>query len=294
MNLPKSSNLFNYTKIKDFYECPRKGFLLHKERIASKTLPKPLKIGGLVHTGHEFYAKATSPLGSHSKEEAIGIGLLQMKKDDYCQTDEDYEESARLLHPFLLHPSLTEFEIIEADQTKIIQLDSNTFWTIKPDSILRHVLTKDLRLGEIKTTTGYGPKLQQMYHKDIQPWSYVAGEKLIKEYDLSYIQMFIITKTKEVKVYSEPIPISKLRVSHALTHIIEGIKYIKRIEEGNFYQCNRNQCITFRGECIFNPLCDYDNTSATYREVMNNLYKPYNPEEHLHLEEVEIIHKAGL
>jgi len=169
-----------------------------------------------------------------------------------------------------------------------------TDWVVKADFELEFELDGEW-VGDLKTTSGYGPAVAKYYHNAPQTKTYF---KILQDEkpSLKGTKIFIVTKTKQPRCELETILVTESDKVQAQLFIEQACSKLDTLE-ARFQQIgsaaftrSMTNCIdqlTGR-ECPYIPICINQIKSQAYLdELLNTWYLNSDPDDHLELKEGE-------
>lgn len=178
--------------------------------------------------------------------------------------------------------------------------DFFTHWCVKADMVFED--DEGRWIGDLKTTSAYGPSVAKYYHTAPQTKAYFWILQQLMP-DLRGTKIFVVTK-KAVRCEVETVLLTDQDKHQAELFVTEAVKEITEHEarsrgliehiDGSTEEASdptrfprrMTRCLDYFGkECPYIPICIEKIKSQEYlNEVLSNWYKIESPDEHLELE----------
>ncbi len=251
-------------------ECQRKYWFMHKKKLLPRHEPEYFSFGRVFHSMMEKYIK-----------EGLVPATLFLH-----QQKEDYKDTLALMFN-IIQPELERYTILSAE--KVIGIDFEGWkWCIKNDLLVSDTL--GIWCADYKTTAGYGASVAAYYHHSPQTLTYQYCQRKHNP-DLVGTIFFILTKTKEPKLFVERVILTEQQLRIAELAMKDTIALAEHVESLGIYPRQHTRCYNHRGiKCEYLPICyyiepDQDETSYTpyVLEVLNDLFIYEDPDDHLKL-----------
>ena len=273
------------------WTCPKKyDFLYNLWRVPKEESPA-LRRGRLVHKAIAEALKGFNKTKDSQQARLLGLGSLYSEISTL--PDEEFT-------PILEHTRAVEDKVlgrhIVAIEKVISFFTPNWIWKGRVD----HIEEDDdggLWLGEVKTTSSYSSTLQRLYHKGVQPWTYVwLLTKMFPNTPIKGIRMYISSKKVKPRFsldrnpsqdpnlgYNcvvEEIPSYPQALQAAEKFIFDSVKFVMNLD---LNLQNRSMCQTFFGECPYVLLCapKVEPKSSYFEELLEQFFIKRDPEDHL-------------
>ena len=294
----KTLRLF-YSKSVEAWSCRRK----YKHRNIDWLIPKGKNMnfarGSYVHLVMEKAWEFLLILSKEERKEPRNIDMafgVALSKTDHIQQEFDIETqelSRAMVHA--LWPLVQSQNIVEVEEAKQFSFTNDkgieATWIVKTDSIISEPY--GFWQGEYKTTKSYSSTIQNLYHNGIQPWVYLW---FLKTFDktlepLQGVRLFVATKPLKRAPKGRPMPpgattedmpINNTMMEKAKHYINDSVTLIHKLEEDGTYPKNRNECISYYGDCSYMLLCEPGvDENETYRQsVIDQMFHQEDPEAH--------------
>lgn len=297
MNLPHDqlTPYLYLSKVATFQTCPRKYYWQHHLWLHPKEKPTYFTFGsnfhhacidlGLIH-GWDVAEAALQDRFDICRD--LGVGVEQKIIDELAQSS----TSDRSLMLTMLDSFREKWEqqgvtsILSTEQAVKYPLTNYTTdftdWVVKADFIYED--SEGVWVGDIKTTSGYGPATAKYYHDSPQTKSYFWILQQLMP-NLRGTKIFVVTKQK-VRCEVETILLSEADKYQAQMFVEEAVNAFTQAEAIQQFPRYMTACINSYGqECPYAPLCINPIKSEAYLEdLVENWYRISNPDGHLELE----------
>jgi hypothetical protein len=280
-------------------QCPMRYYWSNYCWLQAKERPVHFRFGSAIHKAVEIALNYSFPVAeailSDRIDLALSLGLPEsVKYADILESPKvDKELMLMMLEAFefrwkaagIISLMSTEYSV----QVPLADLGVTskyfTHWVVKADFIYKDM--EGVWVGDLKSTSGYGPATAKYYHLSPQTKTYFH---LLKRYMPALIgtKIWVVTKQK-VRCEIEKILINEDDHFQAQTFIEEAVRYNERIQddflEGKFPTRCMTSCVNSYGqECPYIPICIHKLKSNEYAlDLINNWYKIESPDKHLEL-----------
>lgn len=263
-----------YSSGRLLWECPRKFYYSHEKGLKPATPPPAsLRYGKAVDDGI-CVSLELSKISVQKLEEYHQHMKLQLEQEELPFDMWQVHVSEVLLW-------LEEHAKLEEVQYGVpVQVELPPFLWLGEADMLIPLKDGQLWLGEVKTTSGYGPSTQRYFMDDPQVWSYLWA-LLKKEPSLKGFILFVLTKTKDPKLHVEWVPLRKTKLLQVERYIYDTLKLYMFYKDANYWPQNRGACVKLWGECEYYILCEYPETSKEYEELCSQSFIQEDPFAHL-------------
>jgi len=271
------------SKVNDLYKCPRLFKYKYIDFLAPKEEPSYLRVGRALHKVQQLLLPKRKENEMYQTNHYLVPGVEEA-------IDSLPNEEEKTLVSSLASTLNTNFpntyEVVGTEQlysfSPLNLMREEYVWYSKVDILLKK--DKELWIGETKTTSGYGPSLQTLFHRDLQTAVYALTYMKQTNEKPEGVVAFILTKTKIPNLYVEEIPLSLERLTLAEKFVKEACSFLAFIMHNNFFVRNLTNCFSWGKECIYTPLCYSLSPKKEYEEeVKNSWYIQKDPDEHLFL-----------
>lgn len=307
LDLPdKLSPLLYMSKIKCLHECERKYYYQHHLHLGTSQRPKYFADGSNVHRCVELGLIH----GRHVPEAILSKNFQLLKTFGVELTDKDLETFSSLsdadcdMFGLMIDAFFDRWEslgikrVLSTEASVKFDLSGLswkfTHWVVKADFVFED--EEGTWVGDLKTTSGYGPAVAKFYHSAPQTKTYfrILEEELLKQgIQVLGTKIFVLTKTKVPRCEIEEIRVTQQDKDQADLFIKEACDHLETKElmfsvgsHPEVFSRFMTGCINqFGHDCPYIPICINNIKSQAYLDdLISNWYVDADPDEHLELE----------
>ena len=282
-------------------QCPMRYYWQHHCHLTTKTRPEYFRFGSATHKAVEIglnygFPSAEAVLCDRlDLAEQLGAPVDRLHLNDIMESNEkDRNLMLQMVEAFEnawkangIKTLLSTEYSVQMPLTELgITSKYFTHWVAKADFVFEDM--EGVWVGDLKTTSGYGPATAKYYHSSPQTKSYfhILKKRMPK---LRGTKIFVVTKQK-VRCEVEPILMTDTDHFQAQLFIEESVRHIDQLEDdmakGQFPSRFMTSCVNhFGSECPYIPLCINPMKDNEYaHDLINNWYGFESPDKHLELD----------